>query len=77
MKRMEKIAGGENFSASSVGKFNELGDYVLELSPEVKIPGKVFGGAALHTGGGDFSFQLFQPGTDADDRCSGHTLDGA
>ena len=48
MKRMEKIAGGENFSASSVGKFNELGDYVLELSPEVKIPGKVFGGAALH-----------------------------
>lgn len=61
---MEKIAGGENFSASSVGKFNELGDYVLELSPEVKIPGKVFGGAALHTGGGDFSFQLFQPGTE-------------
>lgn len=64
MKQMEKIADGENFSAANAGKFNELGDYVLELSPEVKIPGKVFGGGALHASGGDFSFQLFQPGTE-------------
>ncbi len=64
MKQLKKIADGENFSAISVGKFAELNDYVLELSPEIKIPGKVFGGAALQTTGGEFSFQVFQPGTE-------------
>ena len=44
MKSMEKIAASENFTAANVGKMNELSDYVLELGPEVKIPGKVFGG---------------------------------
>ena len=29
-----------------------------------KIPGKVFGGAALQATGGEFSFQMFQPGTE-------------
>ena len=43
---------------------NELKGYVLELGPEVKIPGKVFGGAALGATGADFSFQMFQPGTE-------------
>lgn len=64
MKTIENIAKAENFSAISVGKLNELGEYVLELG-EVKIPGKVFGGAALGATGGDFSFQLFQPGTES------------
>ena len=41
-----------------------MGDYVLKLSPEINIPGKVFGGSALQTTGSDFSFQLFQPGTE-------------
>ena len=58
------MATAENFSAISVGKLSELGDYVLELSPEVKIPGKVFGGAALQATGSEFSFQMFQPGTE-------------
>lgn len=31
---------------------------------EVKIPGKVFGGAALGATGGEFSMQVFQPGTE-------------
>ena len=64
MKQLKKIVDGENFSAISVGKFAELNDYVLELSPEIKIPGKVFGGAALQATGGEFSFQVFQPGTE-------------
>lgn len=64
MKHLKKIAAAENFSAVSVGKMSELGDYVMELGPEVKIPGKVFGGAAIGATGGEFSFQLFQPGTE-------------
>lgn len=64
MKQIEKIASASNFSAISVGKLDELKDYVLELGPEVKIPGKVFGGAALHATGAEFSFQMFQPGTE-------------
>ena len=64
MKKIEKIAEEKNFSAINVGKLNELGDYVLEFSPGVNIPGKVFGGAALGATGGEFSFQILQPGTD-------------
>lgn len=65
MKEIKTIASAVNFSAISVGALNELGDYVLELGPEIKIPGKVFGGAALGATGGDFSFQVFQPGTES------------
>lgn len=64
MKQIEKIASADNFSAISVGKLSELKDYVLELGPEMKIPGKVFGGAAVGATGAEFSFQLFQPGTE-------------
>lgn len=64
MKEIKTIASAANFSAISVGALNELGNYVLELGPEVKIPGKVFGGAALGATGGEFSFQVFQPGTE-------------
>lgn len=64
MKQIENVAAAENFSAINVGKLSELSDYVLELGPEVKIPGKVFGGAALQATGADFSFQLFAPGTE-------------
>lgn len=65
MKEIKTIASAANFSAISVGALNELGDYVLELGPEVKIPGKVFGGAALGATGCEFSFQVFQPGTES------------
>lgn len=64
MKQIEKIASAENFSAISVGEFNALGDYTLEFGPDVKIPGKVFGGQALGATGGEFSFQVFQPGSE-------------
>ena len=64
MKKIENVASAENFSAISVGRLNELGEYILELGPEIKIPGKVFGGAALNATGAEFSFQMFQPGTE-------------
>lgn len=64
MKEIKSVAQAANFAAINVGKLNELGDYVLQLGPDVKIPGKVFGGAAVGATGGEFSFQLFQPGTE-------------
>lgn len=64
MKQIEKVASAANFAAISVGNLNELSDYVLELGPGVKIPGKVFGGAALQATGGEFSFQVFKSGTE-------------
>ena len=64
MKQIEQIATAANFSAINMGKLNELNDYVLELAPEVKIPGKVFGGTAIGATGGEFSFQVFRPGTE-------------
>lgn len=64
MKQIEQIAEATNFKAINVGEMSDLNGYVLELSPEVKIPGKVFGGAALGATGGEFSMQVFQPGTE-------------
>lgn len=64
MKQIEKIAESENFSAIGLGKLSELNEFVLELNPAVKIPGKVFGGRALQTTGAEFSFQSFAPGTE-------------
>ena len=64
MKQIEKIATAANFTAVSVGKLSELSDYVLVLGPDGKIPGKVFGGTALGATGAEFSFQMFQPGTE-------------
>ena len=64
MKQIETIATAVNFAAIHVGKLSELSDYVLELGPDVKIPGKVFGGAALGATGAEFSFQMFRPGTE-------------
>lgn len=64
MKETKTIASTANFKAVDFGKFNELGEYLLTLSPEVKIPGKVFGGSAVGATGAEFSFQSFAPGTE-------------
>ena len=48
MKAIKNVAAAKNFNAISVGKLSELSDYVIELSPEVKIPGKVFGAEVRH-----------------------------
>ncbi|MDE7134632.1 MAG: cupin domain-containing protein [Rikenellaceae bacterium] len=64
MKQIEQIAEATNFKAIKVGRMSDLCEYVLELGPEVRIPGKVFGGAVLGATGGEFSLQVFQPGTE-------------
>jgi len=64
MKQIEKIASAANFSAINIGRLSELSDYTLQLGPDVKIPGKVFGGTAIEATGAEFSFQVFQPGTE-------------
>ncbi len=64
MKETKTIFKSENVMAVDFGKLGNLGEYVLELSPEVKIPGKAFGGALVGATGGEFSFQSFAPGTE-------------
>lgn len=61
MKQIQTIGSGANFSAADFGKLADIKDYVLELGPEIKIPGKVFGGQATGATGGEFSFQVFAP----------------
>ena len=65
MKQIEKIAEAANFTAVNIGKMSDLGGYELALSPEVKIVDKVFGGQAVKATGGEFSFQVFQPGAES------------
>lgn len=62
MKQIQTIEKGANFSAANFGKLADIKDYVLELGPGVKIPGKVFGGQAVGATGAEFSFQVFAPG---------------
>lgn len=63
MKTVKMIAAAENFAAADFGEIESLGDYLLELGT-IRIPGKVFGGAAVGATGGEFSFQSFAPGTE-------------
>lgn len=62
MKQIQTIEKGANFSAANFGKLADIKNYVFELGPEVKIPGKVFGGQAVGSTSSEFSFQLFAPG---------------
>ena len=64
MKETKIIAKAENFTATDFGKMSDLKDYTLELGPEIKIPGKVFGGQSVNATGGEFSFQSFAPGAE-------------
>lgn len=62
MKQIEKISEGTAYTAVSVGKLDELNEHLLVLSPEIKIPGKVFVGNALAATGAEISFQSFPVG---------------
>ena len=64
MKEIKTTADIATATAIELGPLAEIKDYVLELGPNVKIPGKVFGGAAVKAGGADFSLQVFAPGTE-------------
>lgn len=64
MKAIKTQAKAANYAAINVGKLGEISDYTLQLAPGVEIPGKVFGGQALGATGGEFSFQVFRPGSE-------------
>lgn len=62
MKEIKKLAEAKNFTAVNFGKLSELNEYVMPLGPGVELKGKVFGGQAVKADGGEFSYQVFQPG---------------
>lgn len=64
MKEFKTIVKTPNASAANFGKLSELDEYILNLSPEIRIPGKVFGGSVVNATGADFSFQTFAPNTE-------------
>ena len=64
MKTVETIKTGKNFIAVSVGKLNEIKDYVLPMG-DIEIPGKVFVGQALQATGSELSFQVLVPNQDS------------
>ena len=64
MKTVETIKTGKNFTAVSVGKLNEIKDYVLPMG-DIEIPGKVFVGQALQATGSELSFQALVPNQDS------------
>ena len=39
MKQIQTIEKGANFSAANFGNLADIKDYVLQLGPEIKIPG--------------------------------------
>ena len=69
MKQIQTIEKGANFSAVNFGKLADVKDYVLELGPDVKIPGKIFGGQAVGATGGEFSLQVFARARSDAPRC--------
>lgn len=64
MKQITNIAEAANYKAVNLGQLKALSEYELTLGPNIKIPGKVFGGSALGTTGCEFSMQSFMPGTE-------------
>ena len=62
MKEIQTIENGANFGAVNFGRLADVKDYMLELGPEIRIPGKVFGGKTVGATGGEFSLQVFAPG---------------
>lgn len=64
MKTVETIKTGKNFTAVSVGKLDEIKNYVLPMG-DIEIPGKVFVGQALQATGSELSFQVLVPNQDS------------
>ena len=73
MKEINSISKGINYNAISLGSLCGLNDYVLTLSPEIQIPGKVFIGHELMCSGAEISFQVFEPGSETGFLHSHHT----
>lgn len=59
MSEIKTIKKADNFTTVDFGKLNELSNYVLELGPDMRIPGKVFGGKAVLFCNIDFYLYLY------------------
>lgn len=66
MAKIQIISTGEQYTAATIGKLEELGKYVYSLPSGMEIPGKVFIGEALQCTGTEVSFQLMPPGCGID-----------
>ena len=64
MRKIETIKTGENYSAVSVGRINEIIEHELPMGP-VTIQGKVFAGQTVGATGSELSFQTLVPGQDS------------
>ncbi len=64
MRKIETIKTGENYSAVSVGRINEIIEHELPMGP-MTIQGKVFAGQAVGATGSELSFQTLVPGQDS------------
>lgn len=62
MQSIQPIIDLPNATALDFGPMSSWQDYLLKAAPGLEIPGKVFGGEAAHTGGAEFSLQVFAPG---------------
>lgn len=63
---MKKISEGTNYTAATVGKFDDLQQHVYHLAPGIDIPGKVFIGETLKCTGTEVSFQIMPPSMGVD-----------
>lgn len=61
MKKIEMISGNVNYSAITIGNFDQIGEHLYVISPDIKVPGKVFIGDALQCTGTEVSFQMMPP----------------
>ena len=59
MKQIKDVAISANYHAVSFGNFSELNEFVMQLGPDIKIPGKVFGGKAVEATGCEFFSRVF------------------
>ncbi|MBQ3382585.1 MAG: cupin domain-containing protein [Bacteroidales bacterium] len=64
MKKIEKIAQGNNFAAVNAGSWDEIQNYELPMGPNV-LKGKVFVGTEIGLTGSELSFQTLVPGQDS------------
>lgn len=62
MKTVEKVKEGANFTATSIGSLNDLGEFKYLHPAGIEVPGKVFVGDALQCTGTEVSFQVMPVG---------------
>lgn len=62
MKTVEKVKEGANFTATTIGSLDGLGDFMYIHPMGIEVPGKVFVGDALQCTGTEVSFQVMPTG---------------